>query len=542
MIQYISFLLLCIFLFSCETEVTPQIDQPQICEPYHVRCNGDQKQTCNLQGQWDMPLDCPTGYICLEEESIGKCQEKKQMPLPIQDQNMIDQKTDMMVDMDQMIPQDMSIIDDMMTVDQMIPQEMGCDVICQEILSCVSQACQNQVNPALNDLCLSACQANEITDQYLDSCSTKLSLASLWGEICQETSVDTLGNPCAPLSTCPAAVINGFNYLSTAEQRTQIGCNGFVVQSNGLDALHQLGVSIRNFNPVELYYFQHWDSGLTGNQALNVGLYQGLGQGTANQQNQYDLFENSMSSFSEVSIRNAKLSAKLDHYVIEVRADMLFNEAITLNQVSLHGDLSLDMIGFNLNQGFLTGYISKDQVDALILSLNQLCDVTSAVCGLNWNSMLPLDVTIDAQGNAQPCFLNDQNCNALSVCIAIDLRSTQIRQTIPQIPQVTCIMDNHCEMSCMDDPDCQPVVDPAQDDCAVLGLYGDGSCDICIQDDPDCNGQNACRVLEYLNDGSCDICKNNIDPDCNGQDACEINQAYGDGYCDPCPRHDPDCP
>jgi formylglycine-generating enzyme required for sulfatase activity len=98
-----QFLLIFIFpMMSCyhdEFETTMSIRSQAksddfVCTPSMQRCNGDLKQSCNLQGKWE-DIACPMGYTCFEIDQIPTCQKYDQ---PLTDLFVMDMQGDMQTD------------------------------------------------------------------------------------------------------------------------------------------------------------------------------------------------------------------------------------------------------------------------------------------------------------------------------------------------------------------------------------------------------------------------------------------------------------
>jgi hypothetical protein len=255
---------------------------------------------------------------------------------------------------------------------------------------------------------------------------------------------------------CPSARLSNIIFPATTAEAAMRNCN--VQGSNNGSGLGQLLTSLASFigeiNPTEyvqpdengeislilLSHLSGWEIGQTGNSAgeLNAQTF----NGHLNDDNSFDLHENTIHSFSGTTIRDGLLITptltEFSWYVSGV--------SVTLNQVQVTGNVTVDEIGFSLNNGTLGGYLTQDSIDDLIDAFVEICSgtppesVTELCSGLDsiggpeaaagiLQSILTYDSTVDTDGSVTSCPAGTPACNAISVCLAISMESANISGT-----------------------------------------------------------------------------------------------------------------
>ena len=113
-----------------------------------------------------------------------------------------------------------------------------------------------------------------------------------------------------------------------------------------------------------------------------------------------------------------------------------------LTSVNVTGNLSFDQVGFNLTEGRITGYITSQTFRAIVEELGntcmgpqspQICSSISSILTGNpdqdADSLISILGGLDSQlllEEVSTCSDSPQSCNALSVCLFIEMSSVRI--------------------------------------------------------------------------------------------------------------------
>ena len=117
---------------------------------------------------------------------------------------------------------------------------------------------------------------------------------------------------------------------------------------------------------------------------------------------------------------------------------------LVLSQAELTGFVSLDETGFNMTEGALGGYLTRDAIVELVTGLGaacmsdnppSLCDtigsfIASPEAALQF--LLPLlgyfDSTVAGDGSVSACAdgMTNPDCNAISICILVEMSSANV--------------------------------------------------------------------------------------------------------------------
>ena len=117
--------------------------------------------------------------------------------------------------------------------------------------------------------------------------------------------------------------------------------------------------------------------------------------------------------------------------------------AVDLIETEMSGALSVDDVGFNVSSGVLGGYLTKDNIQALIEGLLTGCMEEGApdFCGqvisiagddpvVVLETLVSLiggfDSKIEGESVTACDGLADESCNALSVCLLVEMEATTI--------------------------------------------------------------------------------------------------------------------
>ena len=115
---------------------------------------------------------------------------------------------------------------------------------------------------------------------------------------------------------------------------------------------------------------------------------------------------------------------------------------LQLSQTEVSGFVTTDDVGFNMTEGVLGGYLTKDSIIALIDGIGAACagDSPPELCG-TVESVLTGDAEADLQtlllilggfdaavsaDGVSACAGDSPDCNAVSVCILLEMSSATI--------------------------------------------------------------------------------------------------------------------
>ena len=122
---------------------------------------------------------------------------------------------------------------------------------------------------------------------------------------------------------------------------------------------------------------------------------------------------------------------------------------LRLSQTEISGFVTTDEVGFNMTEGVLGGYLTKDAIIELIDGINAVCDgsaeqpdlcstVSSFLSGdaeTDLALLVPIiggfDSAVAADGSTSAC-TDGPDCNAISVCILVEMESASVPAIAPE--------------------------------------------------------------------------------------------------------------
>ena len=136
------------------------------------------------------------------------------------------------------------------------------------------------------------------------------------------------------------------------------------------------------------------------------------------------------------------LTPKSD-FIVDLPLAENFPLSLRLSETEVSGFVSTDDVGFNMTEGVLGGYLTKDAIIELIDGINTVCagDTPPDLCGtvsgfLSGDAnqdlalLVPLiggfDSAVAADGSVSACSGDSPDCNAISVCILLEMDSVSI--------------------------------------------------------------------------------------------------------------------
>jgi hypothetical protein len=261
---------------------------------------------------------------------------------------------------------------------------------------------------------------------------------------------------------CPSARLSGLEIPSDANDASARGCRlAGVSNGSSLGGLLSIAgdVDTNSFvradenGEIQLILLNSlagWMDGATGNDAgeLTANFYTGDAAADGS-------FSISQSSFDEsgAPLINFPATTVTDGLIKTPRSDFQVSLpllegvplSLNLSQTQISGFVSLDEVGFNLSEGVLEGYLAKDALLELVSGIYNACqdpeapDLCATVGGfLSGNAEADLglllsfipggyDTAIAPSGEAVACTgANAADCNAISVCILIEMESANI--------------------------------------------------------------------------------------------------------------------
>jgi len=115
---------------------------------------------------------------------------------------------------------------------------------------------------------------------------------------------------------------------------------------------------------------------------------------------------------------------------------------LRLSQTEVNGFVTTDEVGFNMTEGVLGGYLSRDAIIELIEGINTVCasDEPPSLCDtvssfLSGDAEADLGLLVPILGgfdsslsgdSVSACAGDSPDCNAISVCILIEMESAKI--------------------------------------------------------------------------------------------------------------------
>ena len=261
---------------------------------------------------------------------------------------------------------------------------------------------------------------------------------------------------------CPSARLNGLEIPGDATDATARGCR-LAGTSNGssLGGLLAIAgdVDTNSFvNPDEngdiqlvlLNSLAGWMEGSTGNDAgeLTANFYTGdaADDGTFTiSQSSFDESGEPLINFPGTVVTDGLIKTPQSDFSVSLPLLDGVPLSLNLSQTQISGFVTLDEVGFNLSEGVLEGYLTKDALLGLVAGIYEACnapgapDLCATVGGfLSGNAEMDLglllsfipggyDTAVSPEGDASACTAaNAADCNAISVCILVEMESANI--------------------------------------------------------------------------------------------------------------------
>jgi hypothetical protein len=258
---------------------------------------------------------------------------------------------------------------------------------------------------------------------------------------------------------CPSARLSALSLPQTPADATASGCR-LASDKNGtaLGGLLMLAgdVDTNEFvtpnasGEIELILLNHldgWMSGATGNDAgtFSSKFYTGVqvDSGFEIDPVSFDESGNPIIYFDGTSVVDGLYQTPPSDFRVSLPLAGLDLE-LRLSQTEVNGFVTVDETGFNMTEGVLGGYLTKDAILELIQGITdlcdpnaenrpELCDTVSSVLSGNAESDLILLTSIlggfDSAVNGSDvsaCAGDSPDCNAISVCILLEMESAKI--------------------------------------------------------------------------------------------------------------------
>jgi hypothetical protein len=197
---------------------------------------------------------------------------------------------------------------------------------------------------------------------------------------------------------------------------------------------------------VVLNHLVGWADGATGNDAgsLTSNFY------TGEQENDTDFLIDPVSLvdgepliyFNDTTVTDGLYMTSPADFIVDLPIEDLPLQ-LRLSQAEISGLVSLDDRGFNMTEGVLGGYLTRDAIIDLIDGINTVCasDDAPSLCDSvgsflsgdaeqDLGLLLPIlggfDSAVAADGGVSACAGDSPDCNAVSVCILIEMSSASI--------------------------------------------------------------------------------------------------------------------
>jgi hypothetical protein len=276
---------------------------------------------------------------------------------------------------------------------------------------------------------------------------------------------DTAGLRCESDEYCPSARLSGLSMPGSRSDATTAGCR-LAGNENGasLGALLMTFIGGTNLDEyvtpdadgnislILLNHLEGWTLGATGNEAGAVTANFYVGDRTE----AGELFIDPASlddsgapyiSFPETTITDGLLRTPVSSFALSLPLFPGFELALSLENASLEGDVSVNEVGFGLTDGVLGGYLTKDSLAAILEGIYTACGIGRApagevpdFCGTIGSfvtgtlesdlALLQTFVTFDAivtDSETSACTADRQgDCNAVSICLLVDMEPAAI--------------------------------------------------------------------------------------------------------------------
>lgn len=258
---------------------------------------------------------------------------------------------------------------------------------------------------------------------------------------------------------CPSARLSGLTLPMTADQAYAGGCR-LASEKNGtaLGGLLALAgdVDTNEFvqpdanGEIQLVLLNHlagWSAGSTGNDAgaLQSNFYTGIqaGDDFAIDPVSFNDAGDPIIFFNDTTVVDGLYMTPPSDFIVDIPLVEGLPLQLRLSQTEVSGLVSIDGVGFNMTEGALGGYLTRDAIVELLEGIGavcsgadapDLCDTVGSVLTGNADTDLALllgilggfDSAVDSGGNATACASDSPDCNAVSVCILLEMSSAPI--------------------------------------------------------------------------------------------------------------------
>jgi hypothetical protein len=245
---------------------------------------------------------------------------------------------------------------------------------------------------------------------------------------------------------------------SNPEEATASGCRVQGIK-NGSSLGGLLGAIPGGVNPndfvqpdsegnIELVLLNHlagWMAGATGNDAGEIDAQFFTGDQVSAREfsiseSALDADGNPIISFPGTQIVDGLIKTQPSNFLVDVPLLPGVPLRLSLSQAQIEGDVSLDDVGFNLGNGILGGYLTRDAIVELVDTIGAACegdtppDFCDTLAGFGGaagilpllEGVAPYDSTVSGDDVSACSELGAADCNALSVCILIEMQSATI--------------------------------------------------------------------------------------------------------------------
>ena len=198
---------------------------------------------------------------------------------------------------------------------------------------------------------------------------------------------------------------------------------------------------------VLLNHLAGWSAGATGNEAGTVksNFYTGLQEGEDFLIDPVSLDADGLPiiAFNETNIVDGLYITEPSDFIVDIPLVEGLPLQLRLSQTEVSGNVTVDGTGFNMTEGVLGGYLTRDAIIELLEGISavcggadapSLCDTVGAVLTGNVDTDLGLllsilggfDSAVDANGGVSACASDSPDCNAVSVCILLEMSSANV--------------------------------------------------------------------------------------------------------------------
>jgi hypothetical protein len=259
---------------------------------------------------------------------------------------------------------------------------------------------------------------------------------------------------------CPSARLSALSLPDSPDSAYAGGCrlasdkNGTAL--GGLLALAGGNVDTNSFvqpdadGNIQLVLLNHlagWANGATGNDAgtIKSNFYTGAQDGDEFLIDPVSLDATGapIIAFNETTVVDGLYMTSPSDFIVDIPLVEGLPLQLRLSQTEVSGFVSVDATGFNMTEGVLGGYLTREAILELLNGISQvcgganppsLCDTVGSVLTGNPEADLGLllsilggfDSAVDANGGVSACDAASPDCNAVSVCILLEMSSASI--------------------------------------------------------------------------------------------------------------------